>query len=48
MIRVLAYNLTMVFYYRQVRSHCRTPPPSFREMARQLACRLLTVGFDSS
>lgn len=48
MIRVLAYNLTMVFYYRQVRSHCRTTPPSFCEMARQLAYRFLTVRFDSS
>ena len=48
MIRVLAYTLTMVFYYRQVRSHCRTTPPSFCEMARQLAYRFLTVCFDSS
>jgi hypothetical protein len=48
MIRVLAYTLTMVFYYRQVRSHCRTAPPSFCEMARQLAYRFLTAGFDSS
>jgi hypothetical protein len=48
MIRVLAYNLTMVFYYRQVRSHCRTALPSFREMARQLAYRFLAVRFDSS
>ena len=48
MIRVLAYNLTMVFYYRQVRSHCRTTPPSFCEMARQLAYRFLTIRFDSS
>lgn len=48
MIRVLAYTLTMVFYYRQVRSHCRTTPPSFCEMARQLAYRFLTVRFDSS
>ena len=48
MIRVLAYTLTMVFYYRQVRSHCRTAPPSFCEMARQLAYRFLAVRFDSS
>jgi len=48
MMRVLAYNLTTVFYYRQVRSRCRTPPPSYCEMARQLAYRFLTVGFDSS
>jgi len=38
----------MVFYYRQVRSHCRTIPPTFCEMARQLAYRFLTVGFDTS
>ena len=48
MIRVLAYSLTMVFYYRQLRSHCRTAPPSFCEMARQLAYRFLTAGFNSS
>jgi hypothetical protein len=48
MIRVLAHTLTMVFYYRRVRSHCRTPPPGFCEMARQLACRFLAVRLDSS
>jgi hypothetical protein len=37
MIRVVAYTLTMVFYYRQVRSHCRGVPPGFGDMARQLA-----------
>jgi hypothetical protein len=35
MVRVLAYTLAMVFYFRQVRSHARTTPPSFGEMARQ-------------
>jgi hypothetical protein len=34
MIRVLAYTLTMVFYYRQVRGHCRDAPPGFCDMAR--------------
>jgi hypothetical protein len=48
MIRVLAYNLTMIFYHRQVRSHCRTSPPSFCEMARQLAYWYFTVRLDSS
>jgi hypothetical protein len=38
MIRVLAYTLTMVFYYRQVRSHCRGVPPGFCDNA---ATRLL-------
>jgi hypothetical protein len=37
LIRVVAYTLTMVFYYRQVRSHCRGVPPGFGDMARQLA-----------
>lgn len=48
MIRVLAYTLTMVFYYRQVRSHCRGVPPGFCDMARQLAYRYLTFCSDTS
>ncbi|MBZ5621499.1 MAG: hypothetical protein LAQ69_22645 [Acidobacteriia bacterium] len=48
MIRVLAYTLTMVFYYRQVRSHCRGVPPGFCDMARQLAYGYLTLFSDSS
>lgn len=48
MIRVLASTLALVFYYRQVRSHCRRPPPSFCEMARQLGCRFLALRLDSS
>ena len=47
MIRVLAYTLTMVFYYRQVRSHCRGVPPGFCDMARQLAYCFLTLGSDT-
>jgi hypothetical protein len=47
MIRVLAYTLTMVFYYRQVRSHCRGVPPGFCDMARQLAYGFLTLGSDT-
>ena len=48
MIRVLAYTLTMVFYYRQVRSHCRGVPPGFCDMARQLAYGFLTLCSGSS
>ena len=48
MIRVLAYTLTMVFYQRQVRSHCRAAPPSFCEMARQIGYCFLLIRFDSS
>lgn len=48
MIRVLAYTLTMVFYYRQVRSHCRGVPPGFCDMARQLAYCFLTGCPDTS
>jgi Transposase DDE domain len=47
MIRVLAYTLTMVFYYRQVRSHCRGVPPGFCDMARQLAYGFLTLSSDT-
>jgi len=48
MIRVLAYTLMMVFYHRQVRSHCRKAPPSFCEVARCLALALFTPGPDTS
>lgn len=48
MIRVLAYTLMMVFYHRQVRSHCRKAPPSFCEAARSLALALFTAGVDTS
>jgi hypothetical protein len=48
MIRVLAFTLAMVFYYRQVRSHYRTTPPSFCEMARQLGYEFLALRLDSS
>ena len=46
-IRVLAYTLMMVFYHRQVRSHCRKAPPSFCEVARSLALALFTPGADT-
>ena len=48
MIRVLAYTLMMVFYHRQVRSHCRNKPPSFCEVARALALALSRIGADTS
>jgi len=48
MIRVLAYTLMMIFYQRQVRSHCRQAPPSFCESARCLAQALFTAGIDTS
>ena len=48
MIRVLAYTLMMVFYHRQVRSHCRKLPPSFCEMARALALAFFSDGDDTS
>jgi len=48
MVRVLAYTLAMVFYFRQVRSHARTTPPSFCQMARQFRYAFLALHFDSS
>jgi len=48
MIRVMAYTLMMIFYQRQVRSHCRKVPPSFCESARSLAQALFTAGIDTS
>lgn len=41
MIRVLAFPLTQVFYYRQVRSHFRKPAFGFRDRARRLAYQFL-------
>jgi hypothetical protein len=48
MIRVLAYTLSMVFYYRQVVSHCRQTPPAFSETARLLGYLFLPPRLDSS
>ena len=47
MIRVLAYTLAMAFYFLQVRSHARTTPPSFCQMARQFGYAFLALRFDS-
>jgi len=48
MIRVLAYTLSMVFYYRQVVSHARPTPPTFSETARLLGYLFLPLRMDSS
>ena len=47
MIRVLAYTLMMVFYHRQIRSHCRNAPPSFCETARSLALAMFSDSTDT-
>jgi hypothetical protein len=38
MIRVLAYTLSLVFYYRQIRSHARGDCETFRMFAKRMAC----------
>ncbi len=48
MIRVLAYTLMMVFYHRQIQSHCRKAPPSFCEAARSLRQALFAAGANTS
>jgi hypothetical protein len=48
MIRVLAYTLSLVFYYRQVVSHARQTPPTFSETARLLGYLFLPLRMDSS
>ncbi len=48
MIRVLAYTLSRVFYYRQVVSHARQTPPTFSETARLLGYLFLPPHMDSS
>ena len=48
MIRVLAYTLSTVFYYRQVVSHARQTPPTFSETARLLGYLFLPPRMDSS
>jgi len=48
MLRVLAYTLSTVFYYRQVLSHARQTPPTFSETARLLGYLFLPARMDSS
>jgi len=47
MIRVLAYTLAMVYYHRQVLSHCRGDRPSFRHLAGRLAVSFAGIIDDS-
>ncbi len=47
MIRVLAYTLALVFFHRQVLSHCRRHRPSFTHLARQMAMDFVRA-YDSS
>lgn len=37
MIRVLAYTLALLFFHRQVLSHCRRGQPAFCQMAQRMA-----------
>ena len=48
MIRLLAYLLAMVFYYRQVCSHFSKPPYGFCDLARRFAYLFLAARLDSS
>jgi hypothetical protein len=49
MIRLLAFTLALVFYYRQVRSHWRKPGFGFCDFARRMAELFLFLpAFDSS
>ena len=50
MIRVLAYTLSVVFYYRQVRSHFRKTSFGFCDLARKFAYMFLLLAprLDSS
>lgn len=43
MIRVLAFTLAQVFYYRQVRSHFRRPSSGFCDLARRMAGQFLLI-----
>ena len=47
MIRLLAYTLTMVFFYRQVLSHARGDAGTFRNLAKRLADWFLIVALDT-
>jgi hypothetical protein len=48
MIRVLAYTLTLVFFFRQVRSHFRNSLFGFCDLARKLANWFVVLQADSS
>jgi hypothetical protein len=48
MIRLLAYALSLVFYYRQIRSHVRGRCRSFHELAKRLAYWFVALSADTS
>ena len=48
MIRVLAYTLTLVFFFRQVRSHFRNCPLGFCDLAQKLADWFIVLQVNSS
>ena len=48
MIRFLAYTLTLVFFFRQVRSHFRKCSLGFCDLAQELAYWFLIPRADSS
>ena len=48
MIRVLAFTLTLVFFFRQVRSHFRKCPLGFCDLAHELAYWFVVLQVDSS
>jgi len=48
MIRFLAYTLSLVFYYRQVRSHVRGKCETFHEFAKRIAYWFIAVSANTS
>jgi len=48
MIRVLAYTLTLAFFFRQVRSHSRNGSLGFCDLAQKLANWFVVLQADSS
>jgi hypothetical protein len=48
MIRLLAYSLSLVFYYQQIRSHARGRCQGFHEFAKRLAYWFVALSADTS
>ncbi len=48
MIRLLAYMVSSVFYYRQVCSHARGHGQSFHEFAKRIAYWFIAFSPDTS